>query len=422
MTSLENFRAMMNRAGLDGHGNTAATLAAAVSSSSSSGVHAASATPTASATNNNSTPANSIAANAPAATPAVSSASAPQWLPLDITVTPPVADLTAARLGSRDPELAFDLDFRYCGPRLADDTARWRDAFAARHIALPPGAEIHPIGEVLIAPAQTPPGGAYHLREKFYPLAGVTSLDELRAFPWPDLDATLDAGALAEEVAAIHAAGKVAVCHMEMTVFEAAWYRRGMDVLFADLIEGNEIGAWLLDWFTDYSARRAKLVALAGVDVVGLGDDIGTQRGMMMSLPFWREHLKPRLKRVIDTLRAHQRAPLWVRYHSDGDIRPAIDDLVEIGVDILNPMQPECMPVTETIDAHRHHLAFWGMIGTQTTMPFGTPADVRAALAECARLARAGAGVIVAPTHVLEPDVPWENIAALTAAIRDERL
>jgi uroporphyrinogen decarboxylase len=348
--------------------------------------------------------------------------SAPQWMPLDITVTPPIADLTEARLGTRDPARAFDLDFRYCGPCLADDTARWRDAFAAQSIALPPGAEIHPIGEVLIRPGQEPPGGAFHLREKFYPLAGITSLEQLRALPWPDLDTDLGAGTLAEDVAAIHAAGKVAVCHMEMTVFESAWYRRGMDTLCADMIEGNEIGAWLLDWFTEYSVRRAKLVAQAGVDVAGLGDDIGTQRGMMMSLPFWREHLKPRLKRVIDTLRAHQRAPLWVRYHSDGDIRAAIPELVEIGVDILNPVQPECLPVPEVVAEYKNRLAFWGMVGTQTTMPFGTPADVRAVVAECATLARAGAGIIVAPTHVLEPDVPWENITALTDATRAERL
>jgi uroporphyrinogen decarboxylase len=346
----------------------------------------------------------------------------PQWLPFDLPVTPPIADRIEARFGTRDAAQAFDLDFRYCGPQLADAPECWRAAFAAQGISLPPDAELRPIGAVLVPPAQAAHDGAYHLREKFYPLASVTTVGQLRSLPWPDLDTALTAGTLAEDVAAIHAAGKVAVCNMEVTVFESAWYRRGMDVLFEDLIEGNEIGAWLLDWFTEFSVRRARLVARAGVDVVGLGDDVGTQRGMMMSVPFWRQHLKPRLKRVIDALRENQTRPLWVRYHSDGDIRPVIDELVEIGVDILNPVQPECLPPAEVITAHKHHLKFWGMVGTQTTMPFGTPDEVRAVVAECARFAREGAGIVVAPTHVLEPDVPWENIEALADAVRAARL
>ncbi len=346
----------------------------------------------------------------------------PQWLPFDLPVTPPIADRIEAHLGTRDAAHAFDLDFRYCGPRLVQDTALWRAAFASHGINLPPGAEIHPIGEVLVPPAQTAADGAYHMREKFYPLATVSTLDQLRSFPWPDLDRDVTAGTLGEDVAAIHAAGKIATCHMEVTVFESAWYRRGMDVLFEDLFDGNEIGEWLLDWFTELSVRRARLVAHAGVDVVGLGDDVGTQRGMLMSVPFWRQHFKPRLKRVIDALRQHQTRPLWVRYHSDGDIRPIIDDLAEIGVDILNPVQPECMPVAEVFTTHKHHLKFWGMVGTQTTMPFGTPDEVRAVVAECAQHARQGVGIVVAPTHVLEPDVPWENIDALVNAVRATRL
>ena len=209
---------------------------------------------------------------------------------------------------------------------------------------------------------------------------------------------------------------------MECTVFEAAWYIRGMDNLFGDLIEENGIGEWLLDWFTTRSTRMARIAASAGVDVIGLGDDVGTQRGMMMSVEFWREHLKPRLKKVIDAIREAQNQHVYVRYHSDGDIRLIIDDLIEIGVDILNPVQPECMPAGEVISTHRNRIGFWGMVGTQTTMPFGSPDDVRAVVADCARYAREGASVIVAPTHVLEPDVPWENIKALVDALHETRL
>jgi len=109
---------------------------------------------------------------------------------------------------------------------------------------------------------------------------------------------------------------------------------------------------------------------------------------------------------------------VWVQYHSDGDVTPLIEDLIDIGVDVLNPVQPECMDLEKIAGRFQGRLAFSGMIGTQTTMPFGTPADVTAAVARCRRLQEGGARVIVSPTHVLEPDVPWENIVAFVDAAR----
>jgi uroporphyrinogen decarboxylase len=342
----------------------------------------------------------------------------PQWLPMDIQSTPPVADLIEQNTGTRDAAEAFNLDFRYCGPHFPDDPSRWRTAFEALGCNLPANAEIDWAGVTWMPPAAGTTGKAYHLREMLHPLSVITDVKQLGQLPWPDLDNPAADRGLAGRVAAIHEAGKVAVTSMECTVFEFAWYLRGMDNLFGDLMEENGIADWLLDWFTECSVRRARLSARAGVDVIGLGDDVGTQRGMMMSVDFWRLHLKPRLKKVIDAIRATQTRCIWVRYHSDGDIRSIIDDLVEIGVDILNPVQPECMPVDQVISRHKHHIAFWGMIGTQTTMPFGSPDDVRKAVAQCAHHARDGAAIIVAPTHVLEPDVPWENIDTLVAAVR----
>lgn len=346
----------------------------------------------------------------------------PQWIPMDLPVTPPVEDLIQQKKGTRDAALAFDLDFQYCGPRFRGDPAKWRAAFEELGFPVPENAEIWDNGVTHVPPAPGSTGKAYHFREMLHPLSVITDVKQLERLPWPSLDDPDADRGLAERVAEIHRDGKVAASSMECTVFEFAWYLRGMDNLFGDLIEENGIADWLLDLFAEWSSRKARMAVRAGVDVIALGDDVGTQRGMMMSVDFWREHLKPRLKRVIDSIRGVQKSHVYVRYHSDGDIRAIIDDLVEIGVDILNPVQPECMPLAEVIPQHRHHLAFWGMIGTQTTMPFGTPEDVRAVVKECAHYAREGASVIIAPTHVLEPDVPWENIEALVEAVRANSL
>lgn len=346
----------------------------------------------------------------------------PAWLPLDLPMTPPVMDEMERRMGTRDARLAFDLDFDGVGARIASTSAQWKAALDALGCDLPANADYSSAGFVHVRPPAGDVGAAYHFSTMLHPLERITRVEQLPDLPWPDVAAPEAYAHLPQAVADIHAAGRVACAGMECTVFEQAWYARGMDNLYLDLIEGNGISDWLLDWHTRRSVQLASRYAAAGVDVIGLGDDIGTQRGMMMSPDFWRTYLKPRLKHVIDAIRAHQRQHIWIKYHSDGDIRDVLGDLVELGIDILNPVQPECMPAPEVIPAHQHHLAFWGLVGTQTTMPFGSPDDVRHVVHQCAQHARAGAAIVIAPTHVLEPDVPWSNIAALVEAVKQLRL
>ncbi len=346
----------------------------------------------------------------------------PQWLPLTMSLTPPVADELERRTGSRDPREPFGLDVAHVGCRLPSTAADWEPALAALGCALPADAEIDNDGVVHVPPPAGSTGRAYHLRTMVHPLEHITHISQLESLPWPDFTADSAYAGLAEQVACIHQRGLVAHAGMECTVFERAWYVRGMENLFCDLVEANGIGAWLLDWHTRRSTEQAGRYARAGVDVIGLGDDIGTQRGMMMAPDFWRRHLKPRLQRVVDAIRANQSQRVWIKYHSDGDIREVLDDLIEMGIDIINPLQPECMPHEQVIPRYRDRAGFWGLVGTQTTMPFGTPTEIRQVVAQIADHVRKGAAIIIAPTHVLEPDVPWENIEALVEAVRQEAL
>jgi uroporphyrinogen decarboxylase len=196
-----------------------------------------------------------------------------------------------------------------------------------------------------------------------------------------------------------------------------------MDNLFQDLAEENGIADWLLDWFTERSCNVGRAFAKAGIDIIGLGDDVGMQTGMLLSVPMWRKHLKPRLAKVIAAIReASGDRKVWVHYHSDGNIMPIVPELIEVGVDILNPVQPECMDAAALARGYAPTLALSGMVGTQTTMPFGTPADVRRRVREIAALHRDhGARVMIAPTHVLEPDVSFENILALVDEVKSIR-
>lgn len=342
----------------------------------------------------------------------------PEHLPLDVWLTEPIHELVERETGTQDEIDALGLSVGRVGPRYPFPDAAWREAYGKLGFELGPNSVLGTLGTVHDIPPAATLGAAYHLLEMRHPLEGVDSIEQLEKLPWPDVDQPQSYAHLPEAVASLHARGIAAIGQMDCSAFEMSWYLRGMDSLYLDLIDGNGIADWLLDWFTHRAEVSVRHYVRSGVDIVWLGDDVGTQRGMMMAVPFWREHLKPRLARVIKAARDCQIEPFWVAYHSDGDIGPIIEDLIEIGVDILNPVQPECMPVQETISKYRDRLAFWGMVGTQTTMPFGTTSDVRAAVDELRELARNGARIVLSPTHAIEPDVPWENLEMLINEVK----
>ncbi len=338
-------------------------------------------------------------------------------VPLDLPMTPPVVDEMERRLGTRSVVEAFNVDFEYAGLGGYDDSSLWRSAYLQRGVQVPDGAWVGSGGYVERPGDAASVGNAYHLTEMFHPLAGFETLEEIVSLPWHDLnDPVLTASAKAN-VARIQAKGKVTTVGLECSVFESSWYLRSMEQIFCDLAEGNGIAEWLFDRFMTQSSLSARAAALAGADLIRLGDDVGTQRGMMISIDLWREQFKGRLANIISASKCVENPPA-IQYHSDGDISEIVDDLIEIGVDILNPVQPECMPLDTVAGRWKDRLAFSGMIGTQTTMPFGDPAAVRAAVATCERWVHEGARIVIGPTHVLEPDVPWENIVTLVESVR----
>ena len=137
----------------------------------------------------------------------------------------------------------------------------------------------------------------------------------------------------------------------------------------------------------------------------------------MMSCELWRKWLKPDMRNAIAAAKEINPQVL-AYYHSDGVISDIIEDLIEIGVDILNPVQPECIDPVEVKRLYGDRLSFWGTIGTQTTMPFGTPEEIEGKVKEMIEVVGRGGGLCIAPTHMLEPEVPYENLEAFVGAVR----
>lgn len=258
---------------------------------------------------------------------------------------------------------------------------------------------------------------AKHMTYMRNPLKSCDSLQKMQEYPYPDFKhASYDHQAA--EVAAIHAADKLAFGNVSNTIWEWAWYIRGMEELMMDMMTEDPMAEFILDKTMEISIKRAEQFAKAGCDYLLLGDDVGMQKSIMMSEQLYCTWLKPRLKKVIDHARKIK-PDILIIYHSCGYVEPFIPHFIEAGVDILNPVQPECMDFKKIHQMYGDRLSFNGTLGTQTVMPFGTPDDVRRKVFENLEIAGDKGGLLCCPTHMLEPEVPWENILAYVKACED---
>lgn len=260
---------------------------------------------------------------------------------------------------------------------------------------------------------------AMHMTHMLHPLEKMETLEELEAYPFPEF--VWDEEDIARQLArnnALKARDRVICGSMQCTIWETAWYMRGMEALMMDMMSEDEMAEFVLDKVTELAVQRAEYFVKTGAEVLYFGDDIGMQHTIMMSKELYRTWLKPRLKRVVDAARAIN-PDVIIFYHSCGFVEPFIEDLIEVGIDVLNPVQPECMDFAEIHAKYGDRISFHGTIGTQTTMPFGTPEEVRAEVFKNLDIAGKKGGLLVSPTHLLEPEVPWENIRAYIEACRD---
>jgi uroporphyrinogen decarboxylase len=243
-------------------------------------------------------------------------------------------------------------------------------------------------------------------------------LDDLHRFPFPETGDRYEAKGLAEQVNDLHAREIAAggnLPHLGGELFEAAWRLRGLENFLLDLLERPGWAEYLLDRLAALARRNAEALTRAGVDVLALDDDVGMPGGMIISPELWRRFFKPRMAQIIGAARAIK-PDLPVLYHSDGHIEPILGDLVEIGVNAVNPLQPEHMDAARIRRKFGPRLALWGTVGWQTSFAYGSPGEIEQEVKE--RIETLGrAGLILSPAYdVEEPDVPWENIAAFLGA------
>jgi uroporphyrinogen-III decarboxylase len=185
-----------------------------------------------------------------------------------------------------------------------------------------------------------------------------------------------------------------------------------------DLLANPDLAERILEIPFRYHLAAAERLVSMGVDMLWTGDDIGSQRGMLFSPDTWRRFFKPRMAELVSRVKAIK-PDLLVAYHTDGDVREVIPDLIEIGIDVLNPVQPACMDPAELKRAYGDKLLFWGSIDEQDTLPFGSADDVREEIRLRLSTIGRGGGLILGPTHHVQLDTPLDNFWAMVNTIRE---
>ena len=193
--------------------------------------------------------------------------------------------------------------------------------------------------------------------------------------------------------------------------FEKANFARGIENFLADMAGEPEYAQKMLDFIIHKNmVMLENIIHTPGLDGILLGSDWGAQKDLLMSPDTWREMIAPGEKREYELIHG---AGLDVWVHSCGDIRKILPDIVALGVDALNPIQPECMDIYELKEKYGDNITFWGGVSTQKTLPYGTPAEVAEETRNVTAALSRNGGYIIAPAQEIQADVPYENLCAL---------
>jgi len=244
-----------------------------------------------------------------------------------------------------------------------------------------------------------------------HPLADLNKFKDY-SFPDPNDDKLL---ITAKKIIEKYSNEYIICSYHVLCLFERAWALRGLENFMIDMVTNRYFVEELLDKITDYQVRIAERYVELGIDCGRTGDDYGAQNGLMFSPNLWRNLFKPRLKRIWEV---YQKAGIPVMHHSCGDIRAIIPDMIEMGLDILNPIQPEAMPFEE-LGKYSKNIVFYGGLSIQKVLPYGTEDDVKQNVKRCIELLGKDNGYIIAPANAITSDVPMKNIKALLEGIKE---
>jgi uroporphyrinogen decarboxylase len=242
------------------------------------------------------------------------------------------------------------------------------------------------------------------------PLTGAAGIRDLDDHPFPRPEWICGEAELARSIADARAQGRVSRCFVE-NPYKVAWYLRGMENLLADYAVDPQFVEALLDRIVPFSTEFLLAAVRAGVDVVAIEGDIAMQDRVIAGPERWRAIDKPRLASIISACR-RLNPEVYVFFHSDGNLTDVMDDLIEIGFQIIDSIQPECMDPVLTKQRFGARCTLHGCGSLQRVLPFGTVEDCRAEVRMLVDRCGYDGGLVLRPSNMIGFDVPPENVIA----------
>lgn len=254
-----------------------------------------------------------------------------------------------------------------------------------------------------------------------FPLAHAESVADIENYDWfnPEWNSRF---ALAHETVKQYGDRYAIVADLETTIFETAWYLTGLEKLLLDLLMEPEYLPVLLDKIMQINLITGTRLIEAGADIIWAGDDFGMQTGMLMDTESWRKHFKPRIKYLFQAFRKVN-PEVKIAWHTCGSVLPIIPDFIEIGLDILNPLQPlaEGMNPEFLVENYGRDLIFFGGIDIQELLPYGPVQRIKDEVKRRIEIYGKHLGYICAPAHNIQPDTPAEHVLAFFEAVKEFR-
>ncbi|HSW44972.1 MAG TPA: uroporphyrinogen decarboxylase family protein [Phycisphaerae bacterium] len=239
----------------------------------------------------------------------------------------------------------------------------------------------------------------------------------LKGYRFPDLASGAHFKGI-DEWATLHR-DRFRIVQLGMLFWERTWFMRGMENILMDFVLNPAFVDELLDGLEEICSRAIDRLLRdhAGrIDAIGFSEDYGTQRSLLMSPAHWRRFIRPRLSRLVEQV---HRGGKKFYLHSCGHVGPLVPEFIDIGVDMLQPLQPEANDIFALKRQFGRHLCLMGGVSTQQTLPHGTPDDVRREVRMCLDMMAGGGGYVMAPAKPILPGVPIENSVALIEAFMD---
>ncbi len=251
------------------------------------------------------------------------------------------------------------------------------------------------------------------------PLADA-GVDDIERHAWPDPHDPGYVAGLKDDARALFEETEYAIeasCEF-YSFFETAYAMRGYEQLFVDFIQNPEFVTALFEKLLEINiAGTERFLAEAGqyIHIFRTADDLASQNGLLISADMYRTFMKPVQKTYFDFVKSHTDAAIL--YHSDGNVVPLLDDLIEIGTDAINPVQPSALgDLDEIKTAFGDRITFWGAIDTHRVLPYGSEEDVREEVRRRIRELAPGGGYVLSSVHSILVDVPPQNVLAMADA------